>query len=72
MNMLNNWKPGERLDVWLSRHAGMPPAPYFGFDQVSTPVTMEEVTGPYTVSSWFQCSLVAMCSWSAAVGSGLQ
>ena len=51
MNMLNNWLPGERLDVWLARHAGRPPAAFYGFDQEGASMTAEEVEAPFEVGA---------------------
>lgn len=43
MNMLNSWLPGERLDVWVARHAGRPPAAFYGFDIEDAPMHLDEV-----------------------------
>jgi hypothetical protein len=43
MNMLNSWLPGERLDVWVARHAGRPPAAFYGFDIEDAPMHADEV-----------------------------
>lgn len=51
MNMLNNWLPGERMDVWVARHGGHAPAMYAGFDQADAPASTEEVDGPSAVSA---------------------
>lgn len=51
MNMLNNWLPGEQMDVWVSRHGGHAPAMFAGFDQADAPASTEEVDGPSVVSA---------------------
>ncbi len=58
MNMLNNWLPGERLDIWVSRHAGRPPAMFYGFEQDDAAVLPEEVQAPFSV----RCR---WCCWAA-------
>lgn len=49
MNMLNNWLPGEKLDVWVARHAGRQPASFYGFEQEEASVSPDEVNQPFAV-----------------------
>ena len=49
MNMLNNWLPGERLDTWVARHAGRPPAVFYGFDIEDAPMHADEVAAAAAV-----------------------